>query len=40
MGPERLREMGEAAREKVEKEYDWDRVVASIEGLYMELQSQ
>lgn len=35
--PERLRNIGENARRKVEKEYDWDEVVRKTEEVYKEL---
>ena len=37
--PEELAGMGEAGRRKVEAEYDWDRIAASLERLYIELLS-
>ena len=35
--PEELEGMGRAGRMKVEEEYDWDRITASLEALYREL---
>lgn len=37
--PEELEGMGRAGRMKVEEEYDWDRITASLEALYRELLS-
>jgi glycosyltransferase involved in cell wall biosynthesis len=37
LGKERLSEMGVAGRRKVEEEYDWDDITASLEALYMEI---
>ena len=39
LGEEELVGMGQAGRRKVEAEYDWDRVVSSLEDLYLELLS-
>jgi glycosyltransferase involved in cell wall biosynthesis len=39
LSPEELAGMGAAGRRKVESEYDWDRITASIEALYRELLS-
>jgi glycosyltransferase involved in cell wall biosynthesis len=37
LSPQELEGMGLAGRRKVESEYDWDIVTASLEGLYREL---
>jgi glycosyltransferase involved in cell wall biosynthesis len=37
--PEELEGMGRAGRRKVEEEYDWDRITASLEALYREILS-
>jgi glycosyltransferase involved in cell wall biosynthesis len=37
LSPQELEGMGRAGRLKVESEYDWDRIAARLEELYMEL---